>query len=115
MRVNYYAKLNENKICVGVEKTLMNYDNVSDYIKLENDNESLYGRKWTGDQWSSEIYETGLPTDLQDDINILKEEKKALDITITELKKENSKLLEEVYSISDALEELMTAMVGGDK
>lgn len=71
----YYAKLNDNNVCVEIQSKVDKIPNNTDgYIELPEYNETVRYRKWLGNQWSQETYEPSVDTVLQDKIKGLEEE-----------------------------------------
>lgn len=69
----YYAKLNDNNVCVEIVSRVDKLSNVTGYVEIPEYNETLRYRKWLGNQWSQEIYEPNVDTSVQDKINELEE------------------------------------------
>lgn len=73
MKKYYYARLNDNGICIEVVARVEKLNNVQGYIELPEYNENYYYRKWLGNQWSQETYEPSVDTQIQDKLNELEE------------------------------------------
>lgn len=92
-KMYYYAKLNQDNICVGFASYPKKYENVEGLILLPEYNESYLYRKWLGDQWSQETFEPSIPEEVNERIEYLEAENEQLNATIANLN-QNIALLE---------------------
>lgn len=67
----YYAKLNDNDICVEIVSRVSKLVDVTGYVEIPEYNETLRYRKWEGNQWSNETYEPTVDTVVQDSLHNL--------------------------------------------
>ena len=74
--MHYYAKLNENQICVEVLTRARELPKDLDgFIKINDYNETLLWRKWLGKDkgWSQERFEPSIEAELQEKIRELEQ------------------------------------------
>jgi hypothetical protein len=99
--MHYYAKLNENQICVEVLTRARELPKDLDgFIKINDYNETLLWRKWDGKQWSQERFEPSIEAELQEKIR--------------ELEQKTTKI-EELEGTVLELTAMITALQGEDK
>lgn len=87
MKLNYYARLKEDNVCIEIVSTPKNLRGVKGYVSITDYNETLLYRKWdekTG--WSEERYEPEVDAILQERIQDLEETNITLIQENTELK-----------------------------
>ena len=94
----YYAKLNENNICFGFEvlpKKFSKMELPSNLILLEGQNESYLYKKWNEEvgAFSSDSYEPEFSAELQDMVELLRDENDELKSDVSALS-QNITLLE---------------------
>lgn len=112
-RMFHYARLNDNKVCVGFLKNATKLE-VNEYlVSLPDENESVLYKKWQGEKgWTQETYEPSIDTILQDRINTLEEinttlvqENTELKLALAELAESNeSKITELQMAIAELAE-----------
>ena len=86
MKLNYYARLKEDNVCIEIISTPKNLKGVKGYVSIPDYNETLLYRKYdevTG--WSEERYEPKIDVVIQDRLNNLEEENSTLTNTVSEL------------------------------
>lgn len=105
MKLNYYARLKEDNVCIEIVSTPKDLKDVKGYVKIPDYNPTLLYRKWENNQWSSERYEPEVDAVIQDRLNSLEEENANLQNGVNNLNS-NIQLLE------GTIAELMT-MLGG--
>lgn len=105
----YYARLNDNDVCVEIVSRVNKLTDVSGYVELPEYNETVRYRKWLGDQWSQETYEPSVDTVVQDKLMELETENDNLQANIQTLTTENTDLKTRVAD----LEEVIASSVGG--
>lgn len=79
MKLNYYARLKEDNVCIEIISTPKNLKGVKGYVSIPDYNETLLYRKYdevTG--WSEERYEPEIDAVIQDRLNSLELENKSL-------------------------------------
>lgn len=87
MKLNYFARLKEDNVCIEIVSTPKNLRGVKGYVPIVDYNESLLYRKYdevTG--WSEERYEPEIDAVLQGRLNDLEEVNNSLLQENTELK-----------------------------
>lgn len=107
--MNFYAKLNSERVCEQIVSTPNVIKNTVDYVAISNYNDDLVYRKWDGEQWSEKKYQPELSPVIQeklDEIEELKEKMEAKDKTIAELKAQ-------INTLSDTIDFVLSQ--GGDK
>lgn len=112
MKKYYYARLNDNNICIEVVARVEELRDVTGYIKLPEYNESYYYRKWLGDQWSSETYEPDVDTVLQDKVDAFEVIVDSQNDTIQDLQGSNSTLVNQLVILEGTIAELMMILGG---
>ena len=70
----YYARLNDNNVCIEIVSRVNKLTDVKGYIELPEYNETVRYRKWEDNQWSAETYEPEVDTVIQDKLIQLEEE-----------------------------------------
>lgn len=105
----YYARLNDNDICIEIVSRVSKLTDVKGYVELPEYNETVRYRKWLGSQWSAETYEPEVDTVIQDKLIALEEENTTLMDNIQTLTTENANLNTRVVE----LEELLASYIGG--
>lgn len=105
----YYARLNDNNVCVEIVSRVDRLKDVNGYVELPEYNETVRYRKWLGNQWSQETYEPEIDTTVQDKLIELEEENTNLKNNIQTLSAENTDLKTRVAD----LEEVIASLVGG--
>lgn len=53
----YFAKLNQNNICVSIETSNKKLEERNDLIRVPDYTPTLLNRKWENNQWSQETHE----------------------------------------------------------
>jgi len=69
----YYAKLNDNNICVEIVSRVSKLTNVTGYVEIPDYNETLRYRKWENNQWSISTYEPSIDATVQDKLIFLED------------------------------------------
>ena len=86
MKLNYYARLKEDNVCIEIVSTPKNLKGVKGYVSIPDYNETLLYRKYdevTG--WSEERYEPEIDAVLQEKLNQLEEENQQLSTQVNSL------------------------------
>lgn len=94
MKLNYYARLKEDNVCIEIVSTPKDLKGIKGYVSIPDYNETLLYRKWneaTG--WSGERYEPETDAVIQDRLNVLEQENTELNINVTTLN-QNINMLE---------------------
>ena len=81
----YYARLNDNNVCVEIVSRVDKLKDVKGYVELPEYNETVRYKKWLGDQWSAGTYEPEINTVIQDKLTALEEENTQLKSQVSEL------------------------------
>lgn len=113
MKLNHYARLKEDNVCIEIITTPKNLKGVKGYVSIPDYNETLLYRKWdevTG--WSEEKYEPEIDAVLQERIQTLEEmnstliqENTELRLALAELAESNeSKITELQMAIAELAE-----------
>lgn len=98
MKLNYYARLKEDDVCIEIVSTPKNLRGVKGYIPITDYNETLLYRKYDENLgWSEERFEPEVDVVLQERLNNLEEENIGLNQTVSNLNK-NIILLEGTIS-----------------
>lgn len=87
MKLNYFARLKEDNVCIEIVSTPKNLKGVKGYVPIVDYNESLLYRKYdekTG--WSEERFEPEVDVVIQERLNKLEEKNITLIQENTELK-----------------------------
>lgn len=116
MKKYYYAKLNDQDICVEVVSRVEELKNVTGYIELPEYNESYYYRRWLGDQWSQETYHPSIDTMLQDKVESFEGLVQVQNDEVEALKTTNANLSNQVEILNGSIMELtqvITILQGG--
>lgn len=86
MKLNYYARLKEDNVCIEIVSTPKNLKGVKGHVSIPDYNETLMYRKYdesTG--WSEERYEPEVDAVLQEKLNQLEEENQQLSTQVNSL------------------------------
>ena len=111
MKLNYYAKLNENNVCIEIISTKRNMKDVRGIISIPDYNDTLLYRKWDGEQWSQERFEPEIPSEIQeklDKVDSLSRSNETLTNGLKEKDKEIAELKENLNILSDTLDFLLS-------
>lgn len=93
MKLNYYARLKEDDVCIEIISTPKDLKDVKGYIFIADYNESLLYKKYNKDTgWSAESYEPEVDAVIQDRLD--------------NLEKANEDLMQENLDLQLALVEL---------
>lgn len=95
MKMNFYAKLNNDRVCEQIVSTPKVIANTTDYIEIDNYNDDLVWRKWEGDQWSAKKYIPNIDPSIQEQLD-----------KVTELDKSNKELIELLNAKEASIETL---------
>lgn len=112
MKLNYYARLKEDNVCIEIVSTPKDLKDVKGYVKIPDYNPTLLYRKWENNQWSSETYEPQIDAVLQEKINSLELENDNLKTNIQNLDTENQTLNSKVTELEGTIMELTTIIAG---
>ena len=83
MKLNYYARLNDENVAIEIISTPNNLDGVKGYKNIVDYNETLLYKKWDDKNgWSSKSYEPTLDTVIQDRLDLLERDNTSLSDTI---------------------------------
>lgn len=111
----YYARLNENDICIEIVSRVEKLKDVRGYVELPEYNETMRYRKWLGDQWSQETYEPEIDTEVQDKLEELDKENlnlknqvSNLESTITSSNATNETLTQSIAELTAMIAMLQT-------
>ena len=114
IRQRYYARLNDNDVCVELVTRVEKLENVKGYINIPDYNEDLIYRKWLGDQWSQEKHEPKIDKVVAEKISELEKrneelfsQNKTLKAELENKDVEIQKLLTQVNDLSDTVAELV--------
>lgn len=102
MNMNFYAKLNNDRVCEQIVATPKVITNVTDYIEIDNYNDDLVWRKWEGNQWSAKKYIPKIDPSIQEQLNKV--------IELDKSNKELARLLEEKEVSIIALKESVSVL-----
>lgn len=108
----YYARLNDNQICIEIVSRVSKLTDVTGYIEIPEYNETLRYKKWLGNQWSSETYEPDVDTVLQDKVEGFENLVEQQNDTIQGLLNSNNSLSEQITLLEGTIAELMTILGG---
>lgn len=107
MKLNYYARLKEDNVCIEIVSTPENLKNVKGYVSIPDYNPTLLYKKWENSQWSSERYEPEIDSVIQDRLNILEEENQVLNNQVSSLSGTISGLNGNIELLEGTINELM--------
>lgn len=86
MKLNYYARLKEDNVCIEIVSTPKNLKGVKGYVSIPDYNETLLYRKWNEETgWTEERYEPEIDAVLQERLEALETENTQLNTSISEL------------------------------
>lgn len=85
MKLNYYARLNDSKLCVDIVSTPHDYNDGNVYVPIADYNTDIIYRKWLGDQWSQDRYEPQVDTVVQEKLALLEQMQTDMQLAIAEL------------------------------
>lgn len=101
----YYARLNDNDVCVEIVSRVDKLTNVQGYVELPEYNETVRYKKWLGDQWSVETYEPEIDT-------VVQEKLLQLETDNTDLQNANTQLSSKIAELEGTIMELTTIIAG---
>ena len=106
----YYARLNNNNVCVGFASYPTKMKEVEGLVPIPDYNESLLYKKWDGTQWSEERFEPEIPMELQSRIESLED-------TVQNHEQTNNQLSSTIQLLEGTIAELMgmLATMGGSE
>lgn len=100
MKKYYYARLNDNNICIEVVARVEELRDVTGYIKLPEYNESYYYKEYLGNgTWSQETYYPNIDTMLQDKVE-------SFEGLVNRLTNENTQLSNQVITLNGNVTQL---------
>ena len=106
MKLNYYARLKEDNVCIEIVSTPKNLKGVKGYVSIPDYNATLLYKKYdenTG--WSAESYEPEIDAVIQDRLNNLEEENTELNHNVTTLN-------QTINTLEGTINELMLILGG---
>lgn len=112
MKLNYYARLKEDGICIEIVSTPKNLRDVKGYVPITDYNPTLLYRKWENNQWSSERYEPEVDAVIQDRLGNLEEENQTLNNQVSNLNNTISGLNGNIELLEGTINELMMILGG---
>lgn len=107
-RMFYYAKLNEDKICIGFVSYPKLYESVEGLIHIPDYNESYLFRKYENGQWSQDTFEPTIPLELQEKLEYLEGVVETQNVTINSISTTNQNMVEAIGLLEGTILELTT-------
>lgn len=106
MKLNYYARLKEDNVCIEIISTPKNLKGVKGYISIPDYNATLLYKKWNENTgWSTESYEPEIDAVIQGRLNNLEEENTELNHNVTTLN-------QTINTLEGTINELMLILGG---
>lgn len=106
MKLNYYARIKEDNVCIEIVSTPKNLKGVRGYISIPDYNATLLYKKWNENTgWSAETYEPEIDAVIQDRLDNLEEENTELNLNVTTLN-------QTINTLEGTINELMLILGG---